>query len=164
MTTGDGTPALKFGSTNAYTEDSSGKPVYDWTIVDKILETYLEAGAKPFVEIGFMPKALSTNPDPYVPIWKPGEKFDKYYVGWSYPPSSYDKWNELVFQLVKHCVEKYGRSEVESWDFEVWNEPNISYWHGTPEEYDKLYDYTASAVKRALPTARVGGPASTGPG
>src|ERR1700761_4119553 len=71
LTTGDGAAAFKFGSTNVYTEDSSGKPVYDWTIVDKILETYLSAGAKPFVEIGFMPKALSSHPDPYVPVWKP---------------------------------------------------------------------------------------------
>jgi xylan 1,4-beta-xylosidase len=45
----------------------------------------------------------------------------------------------------------------------VWNEPNIGYWHGTPEEYDELYDYSVDAVRRALPKARVGGPATTGP-
>ncbi len=163
LTTGNGTPALKFGSTNAYTEDSSGKPVYDWTIVDKILETYVQSGAKPLVEIGFMPKALSSRPEPYVPTWKPGDKFDRYYVGWSYPPNNYEKWSELIYQWVKHSVEKYGKSEVESWRWEVWNEPNIAYWHGTPDEYDKLYDYTAAAVKRALPTARIGGPGSTSP-
>src|SRR5215475_6994156 len=60
LVTGDGTPALKWGSTNAYTEDASGKSVYDWTIVDRIFDTYIHAGAKPFVEIGFMPEALST--------------------------------------------------------------------------------------------------------
>jgi xylan 1,4-beta-xylosidase len=163
LTTGDGTPALKFGSTNAYTQDAIGNPIYDWTIVDKILETYLRAGAEPFVEIGFMPQALSSRPEPYVPVWKPGEKFDRYYLGWSYPPASYPKWAELIFQLVKHCAEKYGAAEAASWNWEVWNEPNISYWHGTPQEYDELYDYTAAAVKRALPAARVGGPASTGP-
>src|ERR1700748_391635 len=65
LTTGDGAPSLKWGSTNAYTEDANGKAVYDWTIVDKIIDTFLAAGAKPFVEIGFMPKALSTHPDPY---------------------------------------------------------------------------------------------------
>ena len=72
LATGDGTPSLKFGSTNAYTEDASGKPVYDWTITDRIMDTYLQAGAKPFVEIGFMPKALSSHPEPYTPVWKPG--------------------------------------------------------------------------------------------
>jgi xylan 1,4-beta-xylosidase len=45
----------------------------------------------------------------------------------------------------------------------VWNEPDISYWHGTPAEYFKLYDYTVAGVRAALPNAMVGGPASTGP-
>jgi xylan 1,4-beta-xylosidase len=61
-------------------------------------------------------------------------------------------------------VERYGKAEVESWYWEVWNEPDISYWKGTPEEYNKLYDSAAYAVKKALPSARIGGPGSTGPG
>jgi xylan 1,4-beta-xylosidase len=163
LTTGNGTPGFKFGSTNAYTEDASGKPIYDWTLVDRIIETYLNAGAKPFVEIGFMPKALSSKPEPYTPDWSPGSNFNQYYLGWAYPPKDFSKWGELVYQWVRHEVEKYGASEVESWYWEVWNEPDIAYWHGTPEEYDKLYDSAAAAVKRALPHAMVGGPASTGP-
>jgi xylan 1,4-beta-xylosidase len=163
LASGDGTPGLKFGSTNAYTEDASGNPVYDWTITDRIMDTYLEAGAKPFVEIGFMPQALSTQPEPYTPVWKPGGHAAEYFIGWSYPPKDYAKWGELINQWVKHAVAKYGRAEVETWYWEVWNEPDIGYWHGSPEDYDKLYDYTADAVKRALPTARVGGPATTGP-
>jgi len=163
LATGNGSPGLKWGSTNAYTEDESGHPIYDWTIIDRIFAAYLAAGAKPFVEIGFMPKALSSKPDPYQPTWAPGMKNEDYSLGWTYPPRDYAKWGELVYQWVKHSVERYGRSEVESWHWEVWNEPNISYWHGTPEEYDKLYDYTADAVKRALPVAKIGGPASTSP-
>jgi xylan 1,4-beta-xylosidase len=163
LTTGDGTPGLKWGSTNAYTEDSSGKPVYDWTIADRIFDTWVHAGAKPFVEIGFMPRALSSKPEPYQPVWIPGARNEQYSIGWTYPPKDYEKWGELVYQWVRHAVEKYGRAEAASWYWEVWNEPDISYWHGTPEEYDKLYDYAAKAVKRALPEARVGGPASTGP-
>lgn len=163
LCTGDGTPGLKWGSTNAYTEDAAGKPVYDWTITDRIFDTYLKAGAKPFVEIGFMPQALSQKPEPYRPTWIPGDRNPNYSIGWSYPPKDYSKWGELVYQWVRHAVSKYGRAEVETWYWEVWNEPDISYWHGTPEEYDKLYDYAAAGVKRALPTAKVGGPASTGP-
>ncbi len=163
LATGDGTAGLKWGSTNAYTEDASGNPVYDWKIVDKILDTYIQAKAKPFVEIGFMPKALSSRPEPYQPTWVPGAANQDYSIGWSYPPKDYDKWGELVYQWVRHSVERYGKEQVESWYWEVWNEPDISYWHGTPEEYDKLYDYAAAAVKRALPAARIGGPASTGP-
>jgi xylan 1,4-beta-xylosidase len=159
LTTGDGTPALKWGSTNAYTEDASGKPIYDWTITDRIFDTYLAAQAKPFVEIGFMPEALSAHPQPYRHTWPKGG-ID---TGWAYPPNSYSKWEELVYQWAKHCAEKYGSAEASSWYWEVWNEPDIMYWHGTPEEYDKLYDAAVAGVRRALPNALVGGPASTGP-
>lgn len=163
LVTGDGTPALKWGSTNAYTEDAAGKPVYDWTIVDRIFDTYVKAGAKPFVEIGFMPEALSTKPQPYKHNWKPGDQYNDIYLGWAYPPKDYEKWAELVRQWVLHSIERYGKQEVLSWYWELWNEPDIPYWKGTPEEYNKLYDYTAEAIKRTLPGAKVGGPATTGP-
>jgi xylan 1,4-beta-xylosidase len=159
LTTGDGVAALKWGSTNVFTEDASGKPVYDWKIVDAILDVQMRGGNKPFVEIGFMPEALSVKPEPYKHTWPKGP-LD---TGWAYPPKSYEKWGELVRQWVLHCVERYGAAEVASWNWEVWNEPDIFYWHGTAEEYDKLYDFAADAVKRALPAARVGGPATTGP-
>ncbi|MGP8244191.1 MAG: GH39 family glycosyl hydrolase [Bryobacteraceae bacterium] len=164
LATGDGAARLKWGSTNAYTEDASGKAVYDWTIVDRIFDTYREAGAKPFVEVGFMPEALSSKPEPYAGIWIPGAKNEQYSVGWSYPPKDYAKWGELVYQWVRHAAEKYGADEVASWYWEIWNEPDIGYWHGTPRDYDRLYDYAADGVKRALPRARVGGPATTGGG
>jgi len=163
LATGDGTAQLKFGSTNAYTEDASGKAVYDWTIVDRIFDTYLAAHARPFVEIGFMPQALSSAPEPYQATWIPGAPNKDYGSGWSYPPRDYEKWGELIYQWTRHCAEKYGKAQAESWYWEVWNEPNIFYWHGTQEEYNKLYDYAAAGVKRALPNARVGGPATTGP-
>ncbi|QMW00471.1 GH39 family glycosyl hydrolase [Spirosoma foliorum] len=163
LVTGDGKAALKWGSTNAYTEDKKGNPVYDWTIVDKIFDTYIERGMKPIAQIGFMPEALSTHPQPYRHNWKPGDNYNDIYTGWAYPPKDYVKWGELVYQWVKHSVSRYGQKEVESWYWELWNEPNISYWKGTTEEYIKLYDYTADAVKRALPTAKVGGPEVTGP-
>ncbi|WP_394366393.1 GH39 family glycosyl hydrolase [Spirosoma utsteinense] len=163
LVTGDGTPALKWGSTNAYTEDAAGKPVYDWTIIDKIFDTYIERGMKPIAQIGFMPEALSTHPTPYRHNWSPGNQYNDIYTGWAYPPKDYKKWSELVYQWVRHSVSRYGQKEVESWYWELWNEPNIGYWKGTTEEYIKLYDYTADAVRRALPTAKIGGPEVTGP-
>lgn len=159
LTTGDGTAALKWGSTNAYTEDASGKPAYDWTIVDHIFDTYVQAGAKPFVEIGFMPQAMSVHPEPYRHEWPKGEIF----TGWAHPPRDYQKWGELVHHWVLHCINRYGKEEVSTWFWELWNEPDLPYWKGTPEEYNKLYDFTVDAVQRALPTAKVGGPATTGP-
>lgn len=164
MTSGDGTAALKWGSTNIYTEDEQGNPVYDWTIIDRIFDTWVSRGMKPLVEIGFMPEALSSKPQPYRHHWKPGAPYQDIFTGWAYPPRDYTKWAELVYQWVRHSVQRYGREEVASWYWELWNEPDIGYWQGTPEEYCKLYDYTADAVKRALPTARIGGPHSTGPG
>ncbi len=164
MVSGDGTPALKWGSTNIYTEDAQGRPVYDWTIVDRIFDAQLKNGVKPYVQIGFMPEALSTNPVPYRHFWKPGDPYNDIYTGWAYPPKDYDKWRELVFQWVRHSVDKYGRREVEQWYWQTWNEPNIGYWRGTREEFLKLHDYAIDGVRRALPTARVGGPDAAGSG
>jgi xylan 1,4-beta-xylosidase len=164
LTTGDGTPALKWGSTNAYTEDAEGRPVYDWTILDRIFDTYLAKGIRPYVEIGFMPKALTTGPEPYQHSWAPNVK-SKLNTGWAHPPKDYAKWGELVFQWVQHCLGRYGRPEVEQWYWEVWNEANYpAYWNGTPEEFLKMHDFAIAAVRRALPTARVGGPDTAGPG
>ncbi len=158
LCTGDGAASFKWGSTNAYTEDAQGRPVYDWGILDRIFDTYRTRGVRPYAEIGFMPEALSTRPEPYQHEWRPGLKYDVIATGWSYPPRDYAKWAELVRQWVAHCVGRYGRAEVETWFWEVWNEPNITpYWHGTPEEFYRLHDFAIDAVRRALPTARVGG-------
>lgn len=160
FTTGDGAASLKWGSTNIYTEDASGKPIYSWTILDQIFDAFQAAGVKPLVEIGFMPKALSTHPEPYRHNFPQGS----IYTGWAYPPKDYQKWAELVFQFVHHLRERYGDGETKTWLWEVWNEPDIDYWQGTPDEYFKLYDFSIDAVLRALPGARVGGPDTTGPG
>ena len=164
LVTGDGVANLKWGSTNAYTEDAQGNPIYDWTIIDKIFDTYVQRGMKPLAQIGFMPEALSSHPVPYKHFWKPGDNYNDIYTGWAYPPKDYKKWGELIFQWVKHSVTRYGQKEVESWYWEVWNEPNSSYWKGTQAEFFKLYDYSADAVKRALPTAKIGGTDITGGG
>jgi len=160
LTSGDGRGSLKWGSTNAYTEDANGNPVYDWKIIDRIFDAYRDAGVRPLVEIGFMPEALTTGPPPYRHSFPKGSVF----TGWSYPPKDYEKWGELVFHFALHLRQRYGDDAVKTWLWEVWNEPDIPYWHATPEEYFKLYDYSAAAVLRAVPYARIGGPESTGPG
>jgi len=157
LVSGDGVAALKWGSTNAYTEDASGNPIYNWKIVDSIFDTYVSRGMKPLAQIGFMPEALSTHPAPYRHYWKPGDPYTDIITGWAYPPKDYDKWRKLVYEWVKHSVERYGQKEVESWYWEVWNEPNGHYWKGTREEFFKMYDYAADGLKMALPTAKIGG-------
>jgi xylan 1,4-beta-xylosidase len=164
LTSGDGTPALKWGSTGVYSEDARGNPVYDWKILDRIFDAYRDCDIKPYVQIGFMPKALSVKPEPYEHRWKPGARYEEIYTGWAYPPKDYRRWAELVHEWTKHAVERHGRAEVESWYWQTWNEPNIPYWQGTPVEFHKLHDFAVDAVRRALPTARVGGPDTAGGG
>ena len=165
LTSGDGTPARKWGSTNIYSEDADGKAIYSYTIVDRIFDTYLKHGIRPYIEIGFMPEALSSKPEPYRSDWRPGFDYGRIGKGVSYPPKDYARWGDLVFHWVTHCLERYGQVEVEGWYFEVWNEANLPvYWKGTPEEFYRLHDVAVDAVRRALPTARVGGPDMAGSG
>ena len=158
LTSGDGSSSLKWGSTNAYTEDAEGNPVYDWKIVDRIFDTFHERRITPLVEVGFMPEALSVHPEPYRHGFPNGDIF----TGWAYPPKDYGKWQELVYQFAKHLRERYGDREVKNWLWEVWNEPDIPYWKGSQEEFFKLYDHAAQGVLRALPEAKIGGPDTTG--
>jgi xylan 1,4-beta-xylosidase len=153
-------PDLKWGFTDAYKEDKRGRPIYNWTVVDSIIDTYIERGMKPLMEIGFMPKDLSSKPEPYEHTWSKGGNL---WTGWTYPPKDYNKWRELVYQWVKHSVERYGKDEVTTWLWEVWNEPDIPYWSGTFEEYCKLYDYAADGLKKACPECIIGGPHTTSP-
>lgn len=167
LNTGDGTPAFKWGSTNIYTEDEHGKPVYDWKVVDHLIDTYRARGVRPYLQLGFMPEALSSASaeQRYQHLWRPGFPYKLIEGRWNAPPRDYAKWAELIYQWTLHNVQRYGRREVETWYFEVWNEPNgESYWKGTPEEFNKLHDYAIDAVRRALPTARVGGPDVAGAG
>jgi xylan 1,4-beta-xylosidase len=156
LTTGDGSSSLKWGSTDAYREAADGSPIYDWTITDRIFDALQAADVRPLVEVGFMPEALSTHPEPYRHNFPNGDVF----TGWSYPPKDYAKWSALVTAWMRHLHQRY---DVSGWLWEVWNEPDIPYWHGTPEEYDKLYDVTAAAIRSELPDAKIGGPESTGP-
>ena len=159
FTSGDATAKLKWSSTNVYSLDANGKPVYDFTILDQIFDEYQRAGVRPFVELGFMPKDLASGTGPYE---LPYPNTIKGSV--QSPPKDYAAWGDLVRRVVEHFVQRYGKAAVSTWYFEVWNEPDIAYWQGTPAEYLKLYDYSVAGVRKALPNAQVGGPASTGPG
>lgn len=163
LTSGPAVPFPKWSATDIYTLNSAGKPVYNWKIVDRIFDTYIRRGAHPFVEVGFMPQALSLHPHPYQQHWTP-TNHKPLFTGWSYPPKSYHQFGQLVYHWARHCLHRYGKAEVSRWYWEIWNEPNIPYWHGTLAQYCKLYDYTAAAIRRAIPGARVGGPAVAGTG
>jgi xylan 1,4-beta-xylosidase len=136
-----------------YDEDSSGKPVYNFSYVDQIYDGLLENKVRPFVELSFMPKKLTSDPAALHAFW---------YKQNVAPPKDWDKWEQLVETFARHLVQRYGEQEVAQWYFEVWNEPNIDFWVGDPKEatYYELYDRAARAIKRVSARLRVGGPAT----
>jgi xylan 1,4-beta-xylosidase len=148
-----------------YSEDKSGRPVYNWQYIDELFDFMQTIGVKPFVELGFMPSALASGPSTI--FWWRGNVT---------PPKDYAKWEGLISALVTHWKERYGEDEVATWYFEVWNEPNLSgFWIGDKkgktddefskyarDEYFKLYASTAKAVKSVSSRFRVGGPATAG--
>jgi len=154
---GDGVPSLKWGSTNVYAEDAAGNPLYDWTLTDGIFDAFHGAGVLPFVELGFMPQALTTGPPPY------RNSSSTLLDGSSgYPPKDYGKWQELIRTWAAHARDRYP-AVSDTWLWELWNEPDIGYWRGTTEEYLTLYDHTEAGLHQALPDAKLGGPAVASP-
>jgi xylan 1,4-beta-xylosidase len=136
-----------------YREDAKGKPEYNYQYVDALYDYLISIGMKPFVELSFMPAALAS-----------GDKTIFWWKGNVTPPKDYNKWSALIQNLVQHFTERYGRDEVKTWYFEVWNEPNLrnGFWTGTQDDYFKLYQYTANAVKSVDKDYKVGGPATAG--
>lgn len=128
------------------------EPVLTFSYVDKVFDFILETGARPFVELGFMPRALATDTET-VFWWK----------AHCSPPNDMDAWVDLVSATVQHWVERYGLDEVRQWRFEVWNEPNLvpHFWTGTRTQYFELYEATARAVKAVDGELRVGGPSTS---
>lgn len=160
--TGNCHGTYKFGSTNIYWENEDGDAVYDFTYYDMIIDSFIQTGNKPFVELGFMPMDLVDRSYLRLPQgdW---EEYNQYKeIGWTCPPKDYDKWHDFIVALVEHLVEKYGADEVKTWYFELWNEPDIFYWSGTAAEYCRLYDYTEHAAHQVLPELYLSGPAVTG--
>ena len=135
-----------------YDEDENGNPQFYFGYFDKLFDFLKSVDLKPILELGFMPEKLAGN-DGTLFWWK----------GHSCAPADYDKWAQLVTATVRHAIERYGLKEVESWYFEVWNEPNLnSFWHSTQEEYFRLYKYSVRAIKAINPCLRVGGPSTSG--
>jgi xylan 1,4-beta-xylosidase len=133
-----------------YSEDKKGNPIYNWQYIDELYDFLLSIHIRPFVEIGFMPKALAS-----------GNKTVFWWQANITPPKDYDKWAGLITALTKHWTERYGEAEVKQWYFEVWNEPNLQYfWSGTQADYFHLYQVTVGAIKSVSSHYRVGGPAT----
>jgi len=135
-----------------YSEDSAGKPVYNFSYIDQIYDGLLANGIRPFVELSFMPGALASTQ----------ERQSFWYRPFSSPPKDYARWDAMITAFAQHLIERYGIDEVSQWYFEVWNEPNLDFWAGKPSQstYWTLYDHTARSLKAVAARLRVGGPAT----
>lgn len=133
--------------------EASDRPSYNFSYVDQIYDGLLARGVRPFVELGFMPKDLSSDPKALQDFW--------YHPNVA-PPKDYALWDGMIRAFARHLIARYGIDEVSQWYFEVWNEPNIGFWAGNPKmaTYETLYDHTAHALKSVSPRLRVGGPAT----
>ncbi|KQB43752.1 Beta-xylosidase [Flavobacterium daejeonense] len=136
-----------------YMEDNKGNPQYNYQYIDVLYDFLISIKMKPFVELGFMPNRLAS-----------GSQTVFWWKGNVTPPKDYKKWEDLIRNLTQHFTERYGKDEVKTWYFEVWNEPNLSpgFWTGTQDDYFKLYEYAARAVKSVNRDYKVGGPATAG--
>jgi len=145
--------AIFHDETGFYDEDANGNPKYNFSYVDQIYDGLLANHVRPFIELSFTPKKLSSDPNALHPFW---------YKQNVAPPRDWSKWEQLVETFARHLVERYGIEEVAQWYFEVWNEPNLDFWAGSPREatYYELYDRAARAIKRVNSRLRVGGPAT----
>ena len=134
-------------------EKLQGVSKYNFSYVDQIYDGLLDIGVKPFVEISFMPKKLSSQPDAVHPFW--------YHPNVA-PPKDYAEWDAMITAFAQHIIARYGIEEIATWNFEVWNEPNLDFWGGRPNQptYFELYDHTARALKAVSPRLIVGGPAT----
>lgn len=130
----------------------NGKTIYDWTKIDKLYDSLLARRIKPFVELGFTPKALATS----------NNKIFYWEGNTSHPAPA--AWKELIDAFTRHIEARYGQEEVRSWFFEVWNEPNLDgFWESADQNaYFALYDLTANTIKAIDPALRVGGPSTAG--
>lgn len=134
-----------------YIEDKNGMVTHNWQYVDKLFDYLLSIRIKPFVEFGFMPNDLAS-----------GTKTIFWWKGNVTKPKSYARWDSLITALVTHWQERYGKIEVATWYFEVWNEPDLrGFFDGTQADYFELYNHTAKAVKAVSNDYRVGGPATS---
>jgi len=144
------------GDIGVYTEVND-KPVYDWARLDKVYDAIIAAGMRPFVEIGFTPPPLASNPA------KTLHWYNNVPANIS-PPKDWNRWMDLMAALVQHLEGRYGVEEVRShWYFEIWNESSWMYSLGMAG-YNELYDYTVQGLVRGDPDIKVGGPAESGGG
>jgi xylan 1,4-beta-xylosidase len=134
-------------------EKVQGAGIYNFSYIDQIYDGLLANGVRPFVELSFMPRKMAADPN---------QTQSFFYKPVVSPPKDYALWDAMITAFAQHLIDRYGIDEVASWNFEVWNEPNLDFWGGRPNmpTYYELYEHTALALKKANQRIRVGGPST----
>ncbi|MDD3926048.1 MAG: hypothetical protein PHT33_05265 [bacterium] len=123
----------------------------------KCIDTILDAGIKPIIELSIIPDAFADKDHP---------------LGFG---GNVQGWSAFVNKFVHFLIRNYGQDEVASWYFEFWNEPDHHFWAGYKplhgyrrsmqnciDDYCLMYDWTVKGVKDACDQLKVGGPAMAG--
>lgn len=84
-----------------YEENGETKVEYNYTYLDRVMDSYRKVGLRPFLELGFMPRKLAS-----------GTQAIFYWQGNTTPPKDYAMWCQMVQALLKHLMERYGADEV----------------------------------------------------
>ena len=131
-----------------YSEDKEGNSIYNWNYVDKLIDFLVSINLKPFINLGYIPEQIASE-NKYVFKWKGNISY----------PKDIEKWNNLVSSFMTHLIDRYGSEEVESWYFEIWNNPdNEIFWAEGKQKYFEFFKNTLNAVKRVSKSIKVGGP------
>lgn len=125
--------------------------VFQYTLVDQVLDFLLSIGLKPLIQFSFMPRELASNPDKTV--------FFVPYI--TSPPAKMAEWNLLIEDMTKHLIQRYGEVEVKSWLFTLWNEPVTGkkmFGFGDDQLFFRFYKSTYDTVKKVCPDLIFGTP------
>ena len=133
---------------HVYFEDDNGNSFYNWNYTDKLIDFLVSIKLKPFINLGYMPEKMASD-NKYIFEWKGNISY----------PRDIDKWNKLVTNFTSHLADRYGIDEVESWYFEIWNNPDLElFWADSKEKYFEFFRNTLNSIKNVSKSIKVGGP------
>ena len=138
-----------------YSENENGEPELSFIYIDLVIDYLISINLKPFMEISFMPSRLARDCSRTM-----------FFIGSIISlPNDMGKWIYVIQQLTIHLISRYGKKEVESWPFFLWNEPDAIEMFGF-EKYNDFFTFyleTYRAIKDINSSIQFGSPPVFGP-
>ncbi|MGV8979604.1 GH39 family glycosyl hydrolase [Clostridium sp.] len=138
-----------------YSENDKGEPKLSFIYIDLVIDYLLSINLKPFMELSFMPSRLAS--DCLRTMFFISSVISL--------PKDMKKWTHVIRQLTLHLITRYGKKEVESWPFFLWNEPDAIKMFGF-ENYNDFFIFyleTYKAIKDINSSIQFGSPPVFGP-